>query len=76
MPTGLGDPVEFLGSTTGPGFNEVGSPFLVTWNVAPEVLRVDIASIDEWFAGNIFDEDHAHASRNLVINPELLSQIG
>lgn len=76
MPTGLGEPVQFLGSTTGPGFNEVGSPFQVTWNVAPEVLRVDIASIDEWFAGNIFDEDHAHASRNLVINPELLSPIG
>ena len=76
MPTGLGEPVQFLGSTTGPSFNEVGSPFQVTWNVAPEVLKVDIASIDEWFKGNIFDEDHAHSSRNLVINPDLLSPIG
>lgn len=74
-PTDVGDPVEFLGSTTGPIYNEDGSPFQVTWNVAPEVLRVDIASIDAWFHDNRFDEEYAHSSRNLVINEELLSQI-
>ena len=75
IPTDLGDPVRFLGSTTGPSFNEVGSPFQVTWNVFPEVLKVDIASIDAWFNGNVFDEDSAHKTRNLVTNPELLSPI-
>lgn len=71
-----GTPVEYAGSTTGPGYNEAGSPFQVTWSVRPQVARVNIHSVGAWLAENVFDEDHAHGVRNLVVNPELLSQIG
>lgn len=70
-----GTPVSYAGSTTGPSFNQEGSPFLVTWNVRPEVIKVDIASVEAWFEDNVFDEDYAHAVRNLVTNPVLLSPI-
>lgn len=75
MPLGLGTPVTYAGSTTGPGYNETGSPFQVTWNVHPEVLKVSISSVAAWLADNPFDEDHAHGVRNLVINPDLLSPL-
>lgn len=75
LPDNLGDPVEYIGSTTGPGYNEKASPYHVTWNVRPNVAKIDIASVGEWLADNPFDEDHAHGVRNLVINPDLLSQI-
>lgn len=75
MPTNLGEPVQYAGSTTGPGYNESGSPFQVTWNVHPKVAKVNIATVGEWCKGNVFDEDHAHGVRNLVTNPELLSPI-
>ena len=54
-------------------FNEAGSPLQVSWSVRPEVIKVDINSIGTWYADNIFDEDHAHGVRNLVVNPALLS---
>lgn len=75
IPTDTGVPVQYAGSTTGPGYNEVGSPFQVTWSVRPQVAKVSISSVDTWLQGNVFDEDHAHGVRNLVINPDLLSEI-
>ncbi|MBN8294657.1 hypothetical protein JI664_21985 [Rhodobacter sp. NTK016B] len=75
LPMTMGMPVVYQGSTTGPGYNEIGSPYQVTWSVRPQVMRVSIASLDAWFAGNVFNEDHAHGVRNLVIEPELLSPI-
>lgn len=75
LPTDLGDPVVYAGSTTGPSFNEKGSPFQVTWSVRPEVVKLDIASVDAWFNDNVFDEASAHGVRNLVVNPALLSTI-
>ena len=75
LPADMGAPVVYTGSTTGPSYNETGSPYQVTWSVRPQVLRVSIRSVDEWLAGNEFSEDHAHGVRNLVINPALLSRI-
>ena len=73
IPNNSGHAVQYKGSTTGPGYNEVGSPYQVTWNVRPEVLKVDINTVDTWLQNNIYNEDHAHGVRNLVINPNLLS---
>lgn len=70
-----GTPVVYEGSTTGPGYNEVSSPFQVTWAVRPNVAKVNIETVGDWCEGNVFNEDHAHGVRNLVINPDLLSQI-
>ena len=75
IPRDTGTAVEYLGSTTGPGYNEAGSPFQVSWSVRPQVGKVSIRSVGKWLEGNAFDEDHAHGVRNLVINPELLSEI-
>ncbi len=75
LPMTMGMPVVYQGSTTGPTYNEAGSPYQVTWSVRPQVMRVSIASLEAWFAGNVFEEDHAHGVRNLVIEPELLSPI-
>ncbi|TDO99433.1 delta-class carbonic anhydrase [Marinomonas balearica] len=75
IPSDTGNPVEYAGSTTGPGYNETGSPFQVTWNVRPLVSKVNIKTVGEWCKGNVFKEDHAHGVRNLITNPELLSQI-
>lgn len=75
LPTGTGDPVLFTGSTTGPSFNEVCSPFQVTWSVRPQCAKLDIASVAEWCKDNVFDEDHAHGVRKLVTDPALLSKI-
>ena len=74
-PTNTGKPVVYSGSTTGPSYNEVGSPFQVTWSVKPKVAKVDINSVGKWCESNAFNEDHAHGVRNLVINPALLSKI-
>jgi len=73
IPSDTGTPIEYAGSTTGPGYNEKASPFQVTWNVRPNVAKVDIATVGKWCEGNTFNEDHAHGVRNLVINPKLLS---
>jgi len=75
IPNNTGTPVQYAGSTTGPGYNEKGSPFQVTWSVRPKVAKVAIASVGEWCKGNTFNEDHAHGVRNLVTNPDLLSTI-
>jgi hypothetical protein len=75
VPENTGAPITYLGSTTGPSYNEKASPFQVTWSVRPEVIKVDINTVGAWYADNIFDEDHAHGVRNLVKNVDLLSPI-
>lgn len=75
LPTTTGKPVTYAGSTTGPGYNEKGSPFQVTWSVRPQVAKVNIDSVGTWCEGNTFKEDHAHGVRNLVLNPDLISTI-
>ena len=75
IPADTGAPVQYAGSTTGPGYNEKGSPFQVSWSVRPKVAKVNIDSVGEWCKGNVFNEDHAHGVRNLVKNPDLLSAI-
>ncbi len=75
IPANTGAPVRYAGSTTGPGYNEKGSPLQVTWSVRPRVAKVDINSLATWLKDNPFDEDHAHGVRNLVLNPGLLSPI-
>ena len=75
IPADTGDPVQYAGSTTGPTYNEIGSPFQVTWSVRPKVAKVNIASVGAWCQGNVFKEDHAHGVRNLVVHPDLLSAI-
>lgn len=75
IPTNTGVPIQYEGSTTGPGYNEKGSPFQVSWSVRPKVAKVNIETVDEWLKDNVFEEDHAHGVRNLVINPSLLSKI-
>ena len=75
IPLDTGTPVQYEGSTTGPSYNEKGSPFQVSWSVRPKVAKVNIASVGQWCKGNVFKEDHAHGVRNLVVNPKLLSHI-
>ncbi len=75
IPTDTGAPVQYAGSTTGPSYNEKGSPLQVSWSVRPEVAVVDIESVASWCEENQFAEDHAHGVRNLVLNPQLLSEI-
>ena len=75
IPDDTGEPIEYDGSTTGPGYNEKGSPFQVTWSVRPEVAKVDIASVGKWCEKNVFDETDAHGVRNLVVNPDLISDL-
>lgn len=75
IPSDTGIPVEYLGSTTGPSYNEQGSPLQVSWSVRPDVAVVDINSVGEWCNDNVFKEDYSHGVRNLVTNPKLLSPI-
>ena len=75
IPTNTGDAIQYTGSTTGPSYNEAGSPFQVSWSVRPQVAKVNIATVAEWFSGNVFEEKYAHGVRNLVTNPDLLSPI-
>jgi hypothetical protein len=75
LPNDLGTPVVYDGSTTGPKYNEAGSPFQVTWSVRPQVVKVDINSVGAWLEANDFKEEHAHGARNLVTDPNLLSPI-
>jgi len=70
-----GEAVQYAGSTTGPGYNETASPFQVSWSVRPQVAKVNINTVGKWCEGNVFEEDHAHGVRNLVVNPALLSPI-
>jgi len=75
IPSNTGTPVQYEGSTTGPGYNEKGSPYQVTWSVRPHVAKVNIATVGKWCENNAFNENHGHGVRNLVQNLDLLSQI-
>lgn len=76
IPNTTGAPVEFLGSTTGPSFNEaVCSPLQVTWSVRPQCAKLDINSLAKWCQSNVFEEGHAHGVRQLVTDPALLAPI-
>ena len=75
IPGNTGSPIQYTGSTTGPSYNEKGSPFQVSWSVRPQVVKVDIGSVEKWLANNVFEETGAHGVRNLVTNPALLSPI-
>jgi hypothetical protein len=76
IPSKTGKPVEFTGSTTGPSYTEQScSPLQVSWSVRPSCAKVDINSVGEWCKSNVFEEDHAHGVRKLVVNPALLSEI-
>jgi hypothetical protein len=76
LPGDTGNPVEFLGSTTGPKFTqEKCSPLQVTWSVRPQCAKIDISSLNAWCKDNVFEEDHAHGVRQLVTDPKLLSEI-
>ena len=68
-----GTPIQYSGSTTGPSYNEKASPLQVSWSIRPQVAKLSIDSIKQWCEGNVYNEDHAHGARNLVINPDLLS---
>jgi len=76
IPKNTGSPVQYAGSTTGPSYNEKGSPFQVSWSVRPKVAKVNIHYLGAWCRGNVFNEDHAHGVRNLVLNKDLLSNMG
>jgi cadmium carbonic anhydrase-like repeat protein len=75
MPSNTGEPVQYAGSTTGPGYNEKGSPFQVTWSIRPQIAKVNVLTVGQWLDDNVFEETFAHGVRNLVVNPDLLSTI-
>ena len=77
IPSDTGEPVEFLGSTTGPSYDQsTCSPMKVTWNVRPMCKKVSMASLHAWAeSGNVFNETKSHGVRQLVTAPELLSPI-
>jgi hypothetical protein len=75
IPSNTGTAIQYAGSTTGPSYNEKGSPFQVSWSVRPNVAKVNIESVGKWCESNTFNEDHAQGVRNLVTNPDLISKI-
>lgn len=75
IPMNTGNPIEYLGSTTGPAYNEKASTIKVTWSIRPRVAVVDINSVGEWCEDNVFKENYGHKVRNLVTNHKLLSPI-
>ena len=76
IPTGTGEPVQFLGSTTGPSFTqETCSPLQVSWSVRPQCAKVSIQSLSRWCENNVFDEIEAQGVRQLVTDPRLISPI-
>ena len=75
LPNDLGAPVVYAGSTTGPAYNEKGSPFQVTWSVRPKTTKLNISSVEAWLEDNPFGESFAHGVRNLVLSSDLLSEI-
>lgn len=76
IPSNTGEPVTFLGSTTGPSYDQsTCSPAQVTWNVRPACAKLDINSLHKWAENNAFNEESSHGVRQLVTAPELLSEI-
>ena len=76
IPQNTGPPVVYLGSTTGPKYDDVTcSPLQVTWSVRPQCAKLDINSLGNWLKDNVFNEGQAHGVRKLVTKPELLAKI-
>jgi carbonic anhydrase len=76
FPSNTGVPVKFLGSTTGPSYNESAcSSLQVSWSVRPNCAKLNINSLGKWCKANSFSESHAHGVRKLVVNLDLLSEI-
>jgi len=76
LPIGTGAPVQYLGSTTGPSYDEATcSPLQVHWSVRPQCAKLDINSLSTWCKDNDFEESAPHGVRELVVNPALLSEI-
>lgn len=77
LPTGTGDPVVYLGSTTGPKYTDtILSEFEVTWSVRPQVAKLDINSLYAWAKqGNRFNETAPHGVRQILTDDALLSPI-
>ena len=77
IPSDTGEPVEFLGSTTGPSYDQSNcSPMKVTWSVRPMCKKVSMQSLHAWAeSDNVFNETKSHGVRQLVTAPELLSPI-
>ena len=76
LPSDTGEPIVFLGSTTGPSYTEAKcSPLQVTWSVRPQCAKVSYSSLQEWAKTNPFDEKKSHGVRQLVTSPELLAPI-
>lgn len=77
LPSNSGEPVVFLGSTTGPSYDQsTCSPAHVTWSVRPQCMKLDINSLHRWAEqGNPFNETKSHGVRQLVTEPALLSPI-
>ena len=77
IPSDTGEPIEFLGSTTGPSYDQsTCSPMKVTWSVRPMCKKVSMQSLHAWAeSGNVFNETQSHGVRQLVTAPELLSPI-
>ena len=75
IPADTGTPIQYAGSTTGPTYNEKGSPFQVTWSVRPKTTKLNTSSVEAWLEDNPFGESFAHPVRNLVLDSDLLSEI-
>lgn len=77
LPNTTGNPVTYLGSTTGDKFShEKCSTLQVSWSVRPQCANLNISSLGRWCDTNIFNEKKAQNVRQLVTAPELLSHIG
>lgn len=62
LPADTGKPVEFMGSTTGPKYDDSScSEYQVSWAVRPQCAKVNIQTVGDWCKGNKYEEDHASA---------------
>lgn len=68
--------VQYQGSTTGPKYTAATcSPLQVNWSVRNGCKKLDINSLNRWLQDNPFDEHGPHGVRELVIHPDLISDI-
>nr|WP_314860679.1 delta-class carbonic anhydrase [uncultured Undibacterium sp.] len=45
IPKNTGKPIQYAGSTTGPAYNEQGSPFQISWSVGSKVAKLNIEPV-------------------------------
>lgn len=45
----------------------------MSWSVRPSGAKVHVDTVAQRCKGNVFNEDHTHGVRNLVVNPYLSS---